>query len=105
MKKQVLMLLTLTLIITFGCKKETEPIKVNATTLNLKVGQQHTFTVSQGERKFSPEEFYYTTENITVASITSSGRITAMADGKTRIKIEMLIDPKPVFYCDVTVTK
>lgn len=105
MKKQLLTLLTLALLITFGCKKGTEPIKINATTLNLKVGQQYTFSVSQGDHTFRPEESYYTTENITVVAINSSGRLTAMADGKTRIKVEMLIDPKPIFYCDVTVTK
>ncbi|MGL5978433.1 MAG: Ig-like domain-containing protein [Erysipelotrichaceae bacterium] len=91
-------------------EEEPEAIKPTSITLshlsvNLEVGKTVKVTGSIQPSDATNKEVNYTSEDASIASVSSDGTITAKAVGTTRIAVSAKEDSKVVSYVSVTVTK
>lgn len=87
---------------TFGIHCKTIDAILSSDDLELKVGQSSTLTYKLSPSRYNPYTVQWSSTNNSVATVSSTGTVMAVAAGKTRIKLDPIVGP--AVYCDVTVT-
>lgn len=104
--KLKIILISITIIALFSCKKDNSQYTLDQSSLTLKVGQEHTFVMSKGGKTFSPNLFDWYSSNTDVGGVNAAGYFRAIATGKTTIKCEYVNKSTNERYsasCDLTV--
>lgn len=97
--------LTLALLINIG-QNSTKPVtsvSLNKTTDTLNVGQADTLTATVNPSDASNKNVIWSSSNTSVATVDSSGKVTAVSVGNTEIKVST-VDGNKTATCNVTVT-
>lgn len=104
MKNLSLTLITCFLIVFSSCKKEDqEPITLDATTLTLKVGERHQFSVSKGENEYKAEEFKWASSDLSIGDVNGSAQFNPGKAGQVTITATHNKDNSVVLTCAITV--
>ncbi|VEU82816.1 Ig-like domain-containing protein [Acholeplasma hippikon] len=101
--KRTLLFITvmLSFIVLIACEKTSVEVTVNTSSVSLQVGQTEQLTITTTDE----EGYIITSNNASIATVSESGLITAVAVGETKIKVEAKSNSKVFKEVAVTVTK
>lgn len=106
MKNLSLTFITCFLIVFASCKKEDQAtIRLDATTLTLKVGQVHQFVAYNGDNRYTAEEFSWGSSDASIGNVNGSGQFHSGKEGKVTVTATHYKDKSVVLTCAVTVTR
>lgn len=105
--KKVILTLIVCISALSACKKDSQvsSIKIDKTTLTLKIGERHQFKITKGEKIFRVEEFDWYSSDNNIGVVNGSGQFQSAKEGVVTVRAEYDGDKSIVVKCLITVIK